>query len=102
MHLALLGLPAPDPLAGLLDEPLSERLQGGPIGGDLGGGEGCILFDIGLGLPVRCRICGRCDRWLPEGLAWICEHEPSPHVPWLRVIDSVRADKVTPGRRASF
>lgn len=94
MHLALLGLPAPDPLTGLLDEPLSERLQGEPIGNDLGGDEGCALFDVELGLPVHCRICGQANRWIREGLVYVCEHEPLELFPVIRVIDSVRVEIV--------
>lgn len=90
MHLQLMGLSSE---VTVFDTHLSDRLQG-PIGDDLPV-PGLVLFDRVLDLPVRCRLCGRCDRWLPENeLVFVCEHEPAREVPWLRRIDSVRADRV--------
>lgn len=84
------------PEATELDCFLSDRLQDGP-GSDLPI-PGVVLFDKLLGLPVRCRICGRADRWLPEGRTFVCEHDPIPGVP-CRVIDDVSVDWVTVGAR---
>lgn len=89
MHLFLMGL---DCDAALFDDTLADRLQG-PIGDDLPT-PGLTLFDKALGLPVRCRICGRADRWLPDGRVYVCEHEPHWLTPWLRVIDDVSVSKV--------
>lgn len=80
MRLTLLGLEPTDSLSSLFEEYLSERLHHEPIGDSLGDEPKYTLLD-NMGFPVPCRICGEIDQWVREGIVFVCEHEPSIHIP---------------------
>lgn len=82
------------PESTIFDIYLSDRLQDEP-GSDLPI-PGFSLLDKLTGLPVKCCICNESNHWLPEGLVFVCEHDPIPLLP-CRVLDSVRVEKVYTG-----
>lgn len=79
------------PESTIFDTYLSERLQDNP-GSDLPI-PGYSLLDWMTGMPIRCCICDEFNHWLPEGIVFVCEHDPIPGVP-CRILDSVRMEKV--------